>query len=246
MALIECPECEEDISSTVKSCPQCGYRIKKMIFFIPITIILLLALSFGSIGYLYLSTESIRLQISSIGEINRDSELELESLKNELSQYNDLQKLFIFNEAEYHNAWVKFNALPKPIEITIDNANDYLKFEHTWENFSYNTGKDVFGFTHYYCTAELKINSSARNGELFEDVILTLGIDSGSGKTTHMEDLFLMYSGKFEMDLDSSGLGQISKVLNADYPIAPPNVLFMLKNENIYIKEISGIVYPSK
>lgn len=28
MALIHCPECSKEISSTVKRCPQCGYKIK--------------------------------------------------------------------------------------------------------------------------------------------------------------------------------------------------------------------------
>ncbi len=30
MALIECPECDKQISDTVKKCPHCGYRLKKM------------------------------------------------------------------------------------------------------------------------------------------------------------------------------------------------------------------------
>lgn len=29
MALIKCPECGKEISDTVKSCPNCGYRIKR-------------------------------------------------------------------------------------------------------------------------------------------------------------------------------------------------------------------------
>ena len=29
MALIKCPECGEMVSDTAKSCPSCGYKIKK-------------------------------------------------------------------------------------------------------------------------------------------------------------------------------------------------------------------------
>lgn len=29
MALIKCPECEKEISDTIKKCPNCGYKIKK-------------------------------------------------------------------------------------------------------------------------------------------------------------------------------------------------------------------------
>lgn len=29
MALVKCPECNQQMSDTVKSCPHCGYRIKK-------------------------------------------------------------------------------------------------------------------------------------------------------------------------------------------------------------------------
>lgn len=29
MALINCPECNKQISDTIKSCPNCGYELKK-------------------------------------------------------------------------------------------------------------------------------------------------------------------------------------------------------------------------
>lgn len=31
MALIKCPECDKDISDTIKKCPNCGYKLKKKI-----------------------------------------------------------------------------------------------------------------------------------------------------------------------------------------------------------------------
>lgn len=31
MALINCPECNKEISDTTKSCPNCGYRFKKQV-----------------------------------------------------------------------------------------------------------------------------------------------------------------------------------------------------------------------
>ena len=29
MALMNCPECNKEISDTVKTCPNCGYKIKR-------------------------------------------------------------------------------------------------------------------------------------------------------------------------------------------------------------------------
>ena len=49
MALIKCPECEREISDTVKKCPNCGFRFKrksnKRIFFILITIFIILTIT---------------------------------------------------------------------------------------------------------------------------------------------------------------------------------------------------------
>ena len=33
MPLIKCPECQQEISDTAKSCPNCGYAIKQQEFY---------------------------------------------------------------------------------------------------------------------------------------------------------------------------------------------------------------------
>lgn len=57
MALIKCPECDKEISDTVKKCPNCGYNLKskenkknKKIIFIVVAVILLVAVIGGIVG----------------------------------------------------------------------------------------------------------------------------------------------------------------------------------------------------
>lgn len=49
MALIKCPECEKEISDTVRKCPNCGFRFKrkinKIIIFLLITIFIILTIA---------------------------------------------------------------------------------------------------------------------------------------------------------------------------------------------------------
>jgi len=47
MALIKCNECKKEISDTAKQCPHCGYKKKKIGFFWPIIMILIIIGYFG-------------------------------------------------------------------------------------------------------------------------------------------------------------------------------------------------------
>ena len=47
MALIKCKECKKEISDSAKQCPHCGYKKKKIGFFWPIIMILILIGYFG-------------------------------------------------------------------------------------------------------------------------------------------------------------------------------------------------------
>lgn len=59
MALIKCPECEKEISDTVKRCPNCGYRIKKKAnkrIILTISIIMIILAIGGIGGGIYINT----------------------------------------------------------------------------------------------------------------------------------------------------------------------------------------------
>ena len=47
MALIKCNECKKEISDSAKQCPHCGYKKKKIGFFWPIIMILIIIGYFG-------------------------------------------------------------------------------------------------------------------------------------------------------------------------------------------------------
>lgn len=52
MALIKCPECDKEISDTIKKCPNCGYKLKKRMnkkSKIIISIFILIAIAIGTI-----------------------------------------------------------------------------------------------------------------------------------------------------------------------------------------------------
>lgn len=153
--------------------------------------------------------------------------------------------MFVLNEDVLIAAIIEFNNLPAPVALTIENAKNYLKFDQIWENFNFTTSKDFFGFTHYDCMVEYKIICSSMYGESFENVSMKLGIERDTVYGAFFEDLFLVSSGTLSMSLDGSGNGLLIKILTADYPIMP-NPSFFLTVEDIYIKEIEGIVYPVK
>jgi len=50
MAITECPECKNEVSSEAKTCPKCGFRIKKFPFGMVIGILIALVTAFLLFG----------------------------------------------------------------------------------------------------------------------------------------------------------------------------------------------------
>ncbi|XME04499.1 SH3 domain-containing protein (plasmid) [Lachnospiraceae bacterium C1.1] len=48
MAIIQCPECNNDVSTTAKVCPHCGYRLKKP--YLPLTLIIIAIMAICAVG----------------------------------------------------------------------------------------------------------------------------------------------------------------------------------------------------
>ena len=74
MALIKCPECDKDISDTIKKCPNCGYKFKKEINkkYIVIISIIVIAVIIGSvITTIILSNNKKQAEIECIIDTNR-------------------------------------------------------------------------------------------------------------------------------------------------------------------------------
>ena len=108
MALIKCKECKKQISDTAKQCPHCGYKKKKIGFFWPIIIILII------IGYLgedevskNVKTENKKkiATTSSTKQINKSGRDKL------VAQYTDpgyVESSFPQNES----LWIKIKSPP--------------------------------------------------------------------------------------------------------------------------------------
>lgn len=65
MALIKCPECEKEISDTVKNCPNCGYKFKKKINKIAIIIlivVLCISIFGGIVGKILWDKHQVQIQ----------------------------------------------------------------------------------------------------------------------------------------------------------------------------------------
>ena len=66
MALINCPECKQEISDTCKVCPKCGYRLKKAVNVITIKdkskLIKIIAIAVAVLVVILLKTTSIKSQ----------------------------------------------------------------------------------------------------------------------------------------------------------------------------------------
>lgn len=94
MALINCPECGKEISSTVKKCPNCGYTVKKKsskkIIGIILIIVLILGIG-GIVGYKMLIPQkqySQAVQLLEQGKCN-----EANDIFSEIQDYKDVKEL---------------------------------------------------------------------------------------------------------------------------------------------------------
>lgn len=93
MAIINCPECQHELSNTIKKCPQCGHKIVlhnyKNVKIIIILIGVIAALLFGSIigakliKYININRELIQIADQSVNAIdkyiNRENDYETAS-----------------------------------------------------------------------------------------------------------------------------------------------------------------------
>lgn len=214
-------------------------KIKMLIIFL---IVLLFSCGSGGTIYLYHSTADIRIMIDDLGEITRTSQGELSQIEAELANYSDIQWKFISNLSTYYKAKATFEAIPDPITLTLQNVKDYVNFDLSLENFGCTTSKDIFGFTHYYCTVNLTIRCSSKTSGTFENTSVTVEIDDS--KISYLEQLLLGSSSTITLSLDGNGAGETTKILSCDYAILP-DPTFRLSSTNIQIKTSSGKFYPT-
>lgn len=94
MALINCPECGKEISSTVKKCPNCGYTVKKKsskkILGIILIIVLILGIG-GIVGYKMLIPQKQYSQAVQLLEQGKCDEAN--DIFSEIQDYKDVKEL---------------------------------------------------------------------------------------------------------------------------------------------------------
>ncbi|MBO4997062.1 MAG: hypothetical protein J6D02_03580 [Lachnospira sp.] len=100
MALINCPECQKEISDTVKKCPKCGYKFKKkkgnkIIIPIIVVIVLIVIAVGGYFGIFYLNDDQKNRVAEYDQKIQQIMDVTYDNMdkKNLQSNLEDIQKL---------------------------------------------------------------------------------------------------------------------------------------------------------
>ncbi|MDE5604751.1 MAG: zinc ribbon domain-containing protein [Eubacterium sp.] len=111
MALINCPECNKEISDTVKACPHCGYSFEKSVPQLPenttgnednsslsknrnskkviIPIVIIIVLVFVAVGVYFLATANSRNYEKAVELYKAENYSESLEIFNKISDYND-------------------------------------------------------------------------------------------------------------------------------------------------------------
>lgn len=142
MALINCPECSKEVSDMIKSCPNCGYKIKKSNtpVYIAISIVTLLLLLVIVGGAFYLRSidtakKDAKNVIKSIDKISDDIMLDYINILEVNEKYNNLSSKAKKYVSNYNKLKNSLNNLENfEIKVKDDNILEFFNIEITRTN----------------------------------------------------------------------------------------------------------------
>lgn len=179
MALINCPECNKEISDLVNKCPNCGYPIKKKrkkkskkSLVIILSLIGVLITTITVFGFLTFDNVKPTIEkINSIGTVTSNSEYKIKSAQNSYDSLSFIEKIFVFNKATLDKA---INDLSKlPVNLTTENIEDYINISTRFSNLEDNS-ISVYGNTLGLGNADMEIECNSLKDMYFEDVTITI------------------------------------------------------------------------
>lgn len=142
MALINCPECNKEISDQGDKCPNCGYpikrkahnksNIKKMYMILPILLIIVICIIVSSIYY-FKTLQPRNTYTEAMSLLNVGKYDEANTLLDSISDYSDVEQ--IQKELKYESyAYSCINILKKILK----NPDSYVAYEinfyENWDN----------------------------------------------------------------------------------------------------------------
>lgn len=245
MAIINCPECSKEISDTVKTCPNCGFSIKKQknkkskkkALIITTSIIGIFIIAFVIVGFItYDSVKPTIEAISNIGTVTNHSVTKIERAQNLYDNLSPIQKIFVYNSFSLNKAQKELESMP--IDLTTENIEDYLGFNVVFSDLKNSTG--LFTKT---ATANMDITCTPLKNMYFEDVSITFEFSFLSGYS----DDFIAYIGWEipEQTIKISTDGKGNKTTQISYE----DMIYTARIPNekcCKIKSVTGSVYKSK
>lgn len=176
--------------------------------------------------------------IDSIGEVTLDDEETINKLIDRYSTLTDDQKNQVSNYATLLNAADELEKLieedNKPIELTVDNAEEYLVFDVYSSNLEEEAKNSGFGWKDYYYYYDVTADVSPKKSYYFEDVNVQIEW------TLVRADL----SATYPVELNDKGEGSFSYHQKHDSGLAAlSDYRRYFSVESYKIKEISGKVY---
>ena len=178
--------------------------------------------------------------IDSIGEVSLEDEELITKLTERYSSLTDEQKSQVTNYATLLTASDELEKLieedNKPIELTVENAEDYLKINVFSDNLE-ETTRPGLAWTDYYYYCDVTSDVSPKKSYYFEDVKIKIEWKVGySGLITATYDVELNDSGE--------GTYTCNQMYEAAYKLNAYREYFTVVSYTI--KEVSGRVYKKK
>lgn len=143
MALINCPECNKEISDKTRKCPHCGYPIKKLnIVVISITILIFILIILSAI-YISTNAKNKADSVSSENKIETDikSETPTSSINGKVDSVNKNNQNIDNTNEKMNSNEDEFNI---PDNLTKDEKEIVSGLQGTWQNDSNADEKLVF------------------------------------------------------------------------------------------------------
>ncbi len=240
MALINCPECNAEISNQAEKCIHCGYKIKttnkirkKWMLLIIIVLVLLLGISLILIPYMTnrSAIQEINSQIESIDSISIDTASEILDVYSEYKQLSSQAQFFISEKDKLINAVDELKQLK--IEITEDNILDYIQVEIQYSDMRIEDKLGGF-WKEYYTYCDMEVNISSISDFEYEDVVFNLYNTSASMSWSNS------YFENIKLDEDGNYTG--TNEMTYAYTVQPASTKPSYNSELLVIENVSGSI----
>lgn len=226
MALIKCPECNKDVSSSALSCPNCGFDVKHRKWYMKkygqyLIIIVLIFVLYNAYTF-YKNTFKL------VDDINELLEYEVVPSGKAYDVLEQYENLFILEKLFVHN----FKKLKsKKIEPSNDLLRKYLDIDLEYNNYIYNDSKTIIGIKTYKEEVNVTVNIDAK---IIRTEDFSYELDLGNGYKFNKE-IYCNEQCNIDAVVEKGGILNNSIIYDPKRPTAEINKL--------KFKNITGYIY---